>query len=166
MLFEGNRQLFQKARDSNITVSLDLNWDPQWNRADAEKIRTRKEAVRAVLPLVNLAHGNVRELMEFADAPDLETALARLSNWGAEAVVVHLGAKGAGYYSQDSLVVEPSVPVASQVNTTGTGDVLSVCMILLHHLPEMTIAERMRLANSIVAGFMEGKRPLIPPLAF
>lgn len=165
MLFEGNRKLLETARQSDITVSLDLNWDPQWGRASAETIRARKQAVRAVLPFVNLAHGNVRELMEFADAPDLETALKALAGWGVEAVVVHLGAKGAGYWHCGALVVEPPAPVASQVNTTGTGDVLSVCMMLLHHREELSIAERLRLANSLVAEFMEGRRMLIPALA-
>jgi sugar/nucleoside kinase (ribokinase family) len=165
MLFEGNRQLFAAARRSNITVSLDLNWDPQWGRARAGQIQARKQAVRDVLPFVHLAHGNVRELREAADAPDLETALKRLSDWGAEAVVIHMGAKGAGYYHQGSLVVAPPAPVVSQVNTTGTGDVLSVCMMLLHHRDEWSAAERLRRANAIVAEFMEGKRTLIPALA-
>jgi len=165
MLFEGNRKLLEAARQSDITVSLDLNWDPQWGRASAETIRARKQAVRDVLPLVNLAHGNVRELMEFADAPDLETALKALASWGVEAVVVHMGAKGAGYWHQGALVVEPPAPVTSQVNTTGTGDVLSVCMMLLHHRGELAIAERLRRANALVADFMEGKRAFIPALA-
>ena len=95
MLFEGNRLLFEAARQAGVPVSLDLNWDPQWGRASAAQIKARKQAVRDVLPLVNLAHGNVRELMEFTDAPDLDTALRRLTGWGVEAVVVHLGAKGA-----------------------------------------------------------------------
>ena len=165
MLFEGNRKLLENARRSGINVSLDLNWDPQWGRASAETIRARKQAVRDVLPFVNLAHGNVRELMEFADAPDLETALKALTGSGVEAVVVHLGAKGAGYWHQGALVVEPPAPVTSQVNTTGTGDVLSVCMMLLHHREDLAIAERLRRANALVAEFMEGKRAFIPALA-
>jgi len=164
MLFEGNKELFQTARRSGIPVSLDLNWDPQWGSGSATAIRARKKAIRDVLPWVNLAHGNVRELMEFADAPDLETALRCLADWGAEAVTVHLGAKGAGYYHQGSLIVSPPVPVTSQVNTTGTGDVLSVCLMLMHHREDLPIPERLRLANAIVAQFMEGSRLLIPPL--
>jgi len=112
-----------------------------------------------------LAHGNVRELMEIADASDLETALKALTGWGAEAVVVHMGAKGAGYWHQGELVVEPPAPVTSQVNTTGTGDVLSVCMMLLHHRANLAIAERLRRANALVAEFMEGQRALIPALS-
>src|SRR5262249_12918189 len=133
MLREGNRRLFEAARDRQIAVSIDLNWDPQWGRADAATIQSRKQAVRATLPLVTLAHGNVRELAEFADASDLDTALRRLAEWGAGAVVVHLGAQGAGYFTGGELIVEPPAPVQTQVNTTGTGDVLSMCMILLHH---------------------------------
>jgi sugar/nucleoside kinase (ribokinase family) len=166
MLFEGNRHLFTTAHESGIAVSLDLNWDPQWGRASAAQIQARKQAVRDVLPLVNLAHGNVRELMEFADAPDLETALQRLAEWGVGAVVVHLGAKGAGYYQPGGeLVVVPPAPVEAQIQTTGTGDVLSVCLMLLHHRTELPIRERLRTANLIVAEFMEGHRQLIPPLA-
>ena len=114
---------------------------------------------------MNLAHGNVRELMEFADAPDLETALKALAGWGVEAVVVHMGARGAGYWHQGTLLMEPPAPVALQVNTTGTGDVLSVCMMLLHHRRELAVAERLRRANALVAEFMEGKRAFIPALA-
>jgi sugar/nucleoside kinase (ribokinase family) len=165
MLFEGNKPLFQFARDAGLTVSLDLNWDPQWGRATARRIHERKEAVRAALPWVNLAHGNVRELMEFADAGNLEEALKRLTDWGVEAVVVHLGDRGAGYFHQGALTVESPSPAGARVNATGTGDVLSVCMMLLHHRTEIAIPDRLRMANAIVAQFIGGKLSLIPPVA-
>lgn len=164
MLFEGNHLLFEAARQAGLRISLDLNWDPQWGRASAERIKARKQAVRDVLPLVNLAHGNVRELMEFAEAPGLDIALHRLTEWGVGAVVVHLGAQGAGYYSSGEFIIEPPAPAQKQVNTTGTGDVLSVCMMLLDHREDIAIRDRLRLANAIVAEFMEGRRTLIPRL--
>ena len=165
MLFEGNRHLFEHARDAGIAVSMDLNWDPQWGSAKPAHIAARKQAARDVLPLVDLAHGNVRELMEFAGATDLDTALKCLTDWGVGAVVVHLGAQGGGYYAGGVLVVEPPVPITAQVNTTGTGDVFSVCMMLLHSRPDIPVNERLRIANTVVAEFMEGRRSLIPPLA-
>src|SRR5260221_9866994 len=103
MLFGGNEKLFRHARHLGVATSIDLNWDPRWGVGSAEEIHTRKQAVCAVLPLVTLAHGNVRELMEFADAPDLETALDRITDWGVEAIVVHMGAKGAGYFHKGEL---------------------------------------------------------------
>ena len=165
MLFEGNKQLFQSARQSNVAVSLDLNWDPHWGRAGADEIRARKQAVRDVLPWVNLAHGNARELMEFADAPDLDTALQRVVDWGAEAVVVHLGDKGAGFFQHGEFMIEPPLPAQTHINATGTGDVLSVCTMLLHHHTTTPVRERLRLANGIVSQFIEGKRHMIPALA-
>jgi sugar/nucleoside kinase (ribokinase family) len=164
MLFGGNEKLLHAARQAGLAVSVDLNWDPRWGRADPAEIQARKAAMRAVLPLVNLAHGNVRELREFTDAPDLETALKRLASWGVEAVVVHLGSDGAGYYREGRLIVEPAAPVRETIHSTGCGDVLSVCLMLLHHRSDLEISSRLRLANQIVGEFMEGRRQLIPPL--
>lgn len=79
-------------------------------------------------------------------------------------MVVHLGAKGAGYYSDNELITEPHAPLQNHLHTTGTGDVLSVCMMLLHRRTDITIRERLRLANAIVAEFMDGRRTLIPCL--
>lgn len=165
MLFGGNQELFTAAREAGVAVSIDLNWDPHWGRDTAARIQARKQAVRDVLPLVDLAHGNVRELMEFAGAGDFDAALQQIVGWGAGAVVVHLGAKGAGCYAGGELIVEPATPVRAQVNTTGTGDVFSVCMMLMHHRQDIPIRERLRRANRIVAEFMEGHRQLFPPLA-
>jgi sugar/nucleoside kinase (ribokinase family) len=90
--------------------------------------------------------------------------LKRLTDWGAGAVVLHMGAQGAGYYCRGDLIVEPSVPVERCINTTGTGDLLSVCMMLLDGRDDIPIAERLRLANRIVADFIAGRRELLPPL--
>ncbi len=158
MLFGGNAQLLQAARDQGLSTSLDLNWDPLWNSASEETIRARKEAVREVLPLVDLAHGNVQELNRFADSADLATTLERLTAWGAGAVVVHMGAEGAGYYSAGELTVEPCTPTQRHVNSTGCGDLLSTCLMLLHGRGEIPIVEKLRLANRIVAEFIEGTR--------
>ena len=164
MLAGGNARLLQAARDRGLATSLDLNWDPQWGSSDAARIVARKEAVRRILPLANLVHGNVHELNLFADSTDLPTTLQRLTSWGAEAVVIHMGAKGAGYFADGKLTVEPCAPVKQFVNTAGTGDLLSVCMMLLHSRKEIPIAEKLHLTNRIVAEFIEGKRALLPAL--
>src|SRR5262249_32669306 len=96
---------------------------------------------------------------------DLASALRQISAWGAEAIVVHLGAQGAGWYQAGELTIEPPAPVASPTHITGTGDVLSVCMMLLHHREDMDVPRRLRSANATVAQFMEGRLELIPPLA-
>lgn len=164
MLYGGNMKLFQEARRLGLAISLDLNWDPKWRHAPAEEIARRKEAVRELLPLVDLAHGNVRELCAFADSPDLMSGLQKLSGWGTGAVVVHNGVKGAGYFCAGRFETAPPVFVKESVMATGTGDVLSVCMALLHDRNEGTVLEKLRFANTIVGEFMEGRRELIPGL--
>ncbi len=162
MLFGGNERLFRVAREAGMTISMDLNWDPQWGVAEAGVVRERKQAAQAVLRWVNLAHGNVRELNEFTGAEDLMTSLRRLEEWGVEAVVVHLGAEGAGYYHRGRLVVQPAAEAKRRVNSTGTGDVLSVCMMLLHQHPD--VEGKLRLANRVVAEYLEGQREFVPRL--
>ncbi len=78
--------------------------------------------------------------------------------------MVHLGADGAGYYGRGQLTVAPAIPVRQYKNTAGTGDLLSVCMMLLHGRDEIPLGDRLRLANTIVAEFIEGKRGVIPEL--
>jgi len=164
MLYGGNERLFRYARERGMRISMDLNWDPHWGVENVGEVLKRKEAIRRVLPLVDLVHGNTRELNEFADCGDLQQSLRALENWGVGAAVVHLGAQGAGYYHRGVLTMEASVPAQRQVNTTGTGDVLSVCMMLLDQERCSTVSEKLRLANFIVSQFIAGERALIPAL--
>jgi sugar/nucleoside kinase (ribokinase family) len=162
MLAGGNERLFQHARARGMRISLDLNWDPHWGVSGPAEVHERKLAVRRLLPSVNLAHGNVRELREFTEAGDLETSLRRLEEWGVEGVVVHLGAEGAGYYENGKFVAVKPVPASRGVNTTGTGDVLSVCMMLLDRRKDISIPDKLLLANGIVSEHIEDRRKLMP----
>jgi sugar/nucleoside kinase (ribokinase family) len=164
MLYGGNEQLFTAAREAGVPVSIDLNWDPKWGRTGRDEIERRKEAVRRMLPLVDLAHGNACELNEFTGETDLTRSLGRLLEWGVKAVVVHLGSQGAGYFSGAEFLIEPPAPIQRQVMVTGCGDVLSTCMMLLHKRGDISIPEKLRLANRVTAGFMEGKLKLLPHL--
>jgi len=162
MLEGGNRRLLAEARRRGLATSLDINFDPCWSTGTAEEIARRKGQLRDILGLVDLAHGNVKELCTFTDSADLPTALERLTGWGVKAVVVHMGTQGAGYYTGRELLVEPPDLAVRQLNPTGTGDVLSVCMILLYARTELTIQRKLRLANGVVREFIEGRRTLIP----
>ena len=164
MLFGGNERLFRAAHAAGLDVSMDVNWDPAWGRAGDAEVGRRKEAIRRVLPLVDVVHGNVKELCAFTDADSPDAALSQISGWGAGAVVVHMGSEGAGYYRHGRLVREPCVPAATTVNSTGTGDVLSVCMMLLHRRDDVAAEEKLRLANRIVAEYVAGSRSFVPDL--
>lgn len=164
MLETGNEKLLTAARNSGLATSLDINFDPAWSGGRAQEVQQRKRWLRKVLPLVDMAHGNVRELCEFAEAADLRSALKQLTRWGVSSVVVHLGSRGAGFYAQGKFIVEPANPARRTVHATGTGDVLSICMILLAARPELSVQQKLRLANRVVREFMEGRRKLIASL--
>jgi sugar/nucleoside kinase (ribokinase family) len=165
MLDGGNTRLFHAARDMQLAISIDINWDPLWGRAPKKKIAARMRAIRNVLPLVDLVHGNIVELREFTNASDLDTALRRLTEWGAAAVVVHMGTVGAGYYENGTFTTEGPAPIRARVHATGTGDVLSVCMMLLHGARAVPVADKLRLSNRIVAEYIQGDRSLVPALS-
>ncbi len=164
MLYGGNRRLFEAARGLGLATSVDVNWDPAWGQADAAEIQRRKAAIRDILPLVDLVHGNARELMEFAGADSIHAAIGRVLGSGAGSVILHHGAHGAGYFSGSEMYIEPPAPVTKAVRATGTGDVLSVCLMLLYRRAQVDWPARLRLANRIVAEYMEGRRLLIPTL--
>jgi 2-dehydro-3-deoxygluconokinase len=164
LLDGGNARILRAARERGLAISLDLNWDPYWGTAPDEVIRARKAAVRQVLPLVDLVHGNIRELNLFAESTDLPTTLRLLTAWGAGAVVLHMGAQGAGYYADGELITEPAVPVERAAQATGSGDLLSVCMMLLHARGDIPVSEKLRLANRVVADHLAGRRVFLSPL--
>jgi 2-dehydro-3-deoxygluconokinase len=163
MLYGGNLQLFRAARAAGMAISIDLNWDPHWRVSPAGEIQRRKQAIRDVLPFVDLVHGNAPELNEVTGCSNLDETLQRIVEWGARAIVVHLGAAGAGFFDGNSLIVEPACPASRHLNTTGTGDVLSVCMMLQHQSPE-PVREKLRRANQIVAEYIAGARAFVPEL--
>jgi sugar/nucleoside kinase (ribokinase family) len=156
MLFGGNEKLLAAAKAAGADTSLDLNWDPAWGKSPWARVVERKRAVRRVLPLVDLAHGNVRELCEFADADTLRGALRQIEKWGAKAVVVHMGTRGSGYYAGGRFVTSPCLRARKVVNATGTGDLLSVCMILLHRV-NASVEQKLRTANRIVRAYVAGE---------
>ena len=164
MLEAGNRRLFAEARRRGLATSLDINFDPRWSTGASEEIAHRKALLRGVLDLVDVAHGNIRELREFTDSPNLETALKQLSDWGVKAVVVHMGTQGAGYYSGGQLIVEPASVAERVINSTGTGDVLSMCMILLHSRKDLSFQHKLSLSNKVVCEYIEGQRTMIPSI--
>ncbi|MBN1555622.1 MAG: carbohydrate kinase family protein [Phycisphaerae bacterium] len=164
MLDGGNAKLLRAAKDQGLATSLDVNWDPCRAAASRDVIQKRKEAVREILPLVDLVHGNIREMNLFCDADDLSVTLRRLCDWGCRAVVVHMGAEGAGYYRDGEWTVQPAAPVEKHVNAAGCGDLLSVCMMLLHSRDDIPVSDKLHLANRVVTEYITGRRNFLPAL--
>lgn len=164
MLEGGNRRLLAEARRRGLVTSLDINFDPQWNGGDQAKIARRKQLLRETLDLVDIAHGNVSELTRFTDTQDLQSALRHLGDWGVKSVVVHMGAEGAGYSVAGQWIQEPADRAQSTIHSTGTGDLLSICMILLHERQDLSIQQKLSVSNRVVREYIEGRRAIIPSI--
>jgi sugar/nucleoside kinase (ribokinase family) len=103
--------LFDLARASGLTISLDTNYDPtgKWNGGLADALRRAD----VFLP-------NETELRAIAGIADTVSALDRLAGGGA-CVAVKLGARGAMAQRGNERATAQSLPV-DVVDTTGAGD--------------------------------------------
>jgi sugar/nucleoside kinase (ribokinase family) len=162
MLFGGNLDVLGRARAAGMATSLDVNWDPQWSRTGAKhEIARRVAALRAVLPQVTYVHGNERELAFFTGRDTLADAVRAVLDWGAEAVIVHRGARGSAAATPSDWLEVPACQVSRVVSETGTGDVFTAAFLLLG---KASLTERLREANRVAARHLEASPGYIPRL--
>ena len=108
-------EIFRRARELGLTISLDTNWDPEerWNSTLAES-----------LLLTDLFLPNEQEALHISGCAGLEEAVAWLHARGLPAgaiVVVKRGVHGARVYDGDR-VVECTVTPATGGDSVGAGD--------------------------------------------
>jgi sugar/nucleoside kinase (ribokinase family) len=163
MLAEGNLDLLREARRLGMTTSLDLNWDPHWHagRHDA-LVRERLAAVARLLPEVDFAHGNRRELGFFTACAGIEEAAAWCLDHGARHVVGHLGGEGSALFAPGAEAVYcPARRVARIVSEAATGDVFTAAFLLAEG---MGTAERLEAASEAAARHLAGEAMFLPRL--
>ena len=142
MLFGGNETLLRSSREEGMETSIDINWDPLWNRGNADaEVMQRRDAIMGILHLVSYVHGNERELMFFTGTATVQEAAHALVERGAGAVIVHRGSKGCAALSQGRWIDVPASPVSRIVSETGTGDVFTAGFLLNS---DMKIEERLQ----------------------
>jgi sugar/nucleoside kinase (ribokinase family) len=126
--------LFDLARASGLTVSLDTNYDPteKWNGGLAEALRRAD----VFLP-------NETELRAIAGVADTEAALDWLAS-GATCVAVKLGARGAMAQRGNERASAQALLV-DVVDTTGAGDTFDAGFIY-GYLAGWELARALRLA--------------------
>lgn len=103
-------ELFQQAKSSGLTISLDTNDDPQ----------DRWEGLWELLRMVDVFLPNEREARRISGCDDVETAMERLAGV-VPVVAVKLGANGAMAQRGKERVLLPTVPV-TVVDPVGAGD--------------------------------------------
>ena len=144
-------EIFRRARELGLTISLDTNWDPEerWNSTLAES-----------LLLTDLFLPNEQEALHISGCAGLEEAVAWLHARGLPAgavVVVKRGVHGARVYDGDR-VVECTVTPATGGDSVGAGDSFDAGFLAgwLHGLPPSQCLDIACRCGRSVAGAIGG----------
>ncbi len=118
-------KLFEKARENNITTSLDVGWDPQ--NFPAENLELLKETIK----YTSIFFANEKEIEAITKESTLEESYQVLAEWSAQnfLLVVHRGSNGSAVFSEKGRVDVPARPLEDIVNPTGSGDVYNAGFI-------------------------------------
>lgn len=107
----GLPQLFKRAKNLGLTISLDTNWDPNENWTGLDE----------VLPLVDIFLPNKKELLSLTKKSSVDDGLTYLSE-KVLLVVVKLGEDGATAYQRGVKIQAEPVKIDQIADTVGAGD--------------------------------------------
>lgn len=116
-LWDAASDLFERAREAGLTISVDPNWDPD----------ERWTSIRDILPLIDLVSPNDIEASRIAgiddgDAGAVAIALARQARADRLLVVVKAGGEGAVAATASGVVASTAAYPVEPIDTTGAGD--------------------------------------------
>ncbi|WP_380058772.1 carbohydrate kinase family protein (plasmid) [Falsihalocynthiibacter sp. SS001] len=131
-------ELFRHAHDAGMTTSLDLGWDP------SEKWDT--EILREMLPYVSVILPNRVELSGITGIAEVEPALTRLHEMGANEIALKNGSKGSLASINGNITRAASLPI-TPLDTTGAGDAFNAGYITAR-LEGKDTPERLKLGNA------------------
>ncbi len=104
--------LFKKAKESGLTTSIDLQWDPE-----NEWIFPFSEC----LPYVDVFLPNEAEILLLTKSSSIENAAIKLAP-SANMIIIKRGSKGALAYHQGHFISSPSMLHNSFIDAIGAGD--------------------------------------------
>jgi len=134
-----HREIFQRARESRLTTSFDVGWDPEqrWNGD-----------LPGLLEIVDIALPNETEVLHLTGEEHLGTAVARLAE-KVPTLAVKLGADGA-LGRQGNFEARASAYPVQVLDTTALGDCFNAGF-LVAHLEGRPLEHCLRLGNAAAA---------------
>lgn len=131
-------ELFKRARQSSLTTSFDVGWDPeeQWDR----------ERLAALLAWTDWFMPSEEEALRIFEAEDIAKLAASLPT-SRGAVAVKRGGEGAALFLPDGRVVEGLPYSVEPLDTTGAGDNFNAGFIAAM-LEGRSDADALRFANA------------------
>ncbi len=138
-------------------VVFDPNYRPSgWNMAEEARA-----AIRALAPFVSLAMPTFAdEATLFGDASPTVTA-ARWHGWGAEQVIVKLGAEGCLVSDAGGIEAVPAVKVDQVIDTTAAGDAFNAGFLAARGAGQDPV-QAARAANRLAALVIQHRGAILP----
>jgi 2-dehydro-3-deoxygluconokinase len=145
------------VRAAQGQVIFDPNYRPSgWHSSD--EART---AIRALAPYVSLVMPTFAdEAALFADATPGHTVV-RWRDWGAERVVVKLGAEGSVVACASKTAWVPAVKVARVIDTTGAGDAFNAGFLAARGMGQEPVAAA-HAASRVAAIVIQHRGAILP----
>ncbi|MCL4401627.1 MAG: carbohydrate kinase family protein [Acidobacteria bacterium] len=139
-LRQHSRDVLERARAAGLTTSLDTGWDScgRWI-----------EDIGPCLPYTDLLFANEDEALMLAGAGDASEAARKLRGFGAGVVIMKLGSRGCGIYTDGAETRVPAFDVLA-VDTTGAGDCFAGGFLAALHRSR-SLVEAGRFANAVGA---------------
>ena len=107
----GAPEIFRRAKDLGLTLSLDTNWDPD----------DRWVGLKELLPFTDIFMPNDQEALRIAAESELDRAALSFLSTGVKVVTLKAGARGAAVYSAEAKIEHGVVPVRGG-DSIGAGD--------------------------------------------
>jgi 2-dehydro-3-deoxygluconokinase len=154
------RQLNEIAaavRAAQGQVIFDPNYRPNgWSSADEARA-----AIRALAPYVSMAMPTFSdEVALFGDASPAHTVV-RWRDWGAEQVIVKLGAEGCVVSSPDGAEAVPAVKVTRVIDTTAAGDAFNSGFLAARGAGQSPV-QAAHAANRLAAMVIQHRGAILP----
>jgi 2-dehydro-3-deoxygluconokinase len=151
------KEMAAAVRAAQGQVIFDPNYRPNgWHSADEARA-----AIRALAPYVSVVLPTFTdEAALFGDASPAHT-VARWREWGAEQVIVKLGAQGCVVADASSTESVPAVTVPTVVDTTGAGDAFNAGFLVARGAGQDP-AQAAGAANRLAALVIQHRGAILP----
>jgi 2-dehydro-3-deoxygluconokinase len=149
--------LAARVRSRGGQVAFDPNYRPHGWRSLSEA----HAAIRELAPFVTTVLPTLQdESLLWGDASAEETA-TRWSAWGAEEIVVKLGAGGAWVRSAQTQAHVPAVASVRALDTTGAGDAFNAGYLAMRARGRREV-DAVRLAHTLAAAVVQHRGAIVP----
>ncbi len=136
-------------------------FDPNYRPKGWPSVEAAREAIRALAPVVSIAMPTFTDdAALFGDASPQHTA-QRWQDWGAEQVIVKLGAAGCLISGSEDAQSVPGVKVPRVIDTTGAGDAFNAGFLAARHAGQDSL-QAAHAANRIAALVIQHRGAILP----